>query len=970
MVWMLLGTGNSFAKGGPGLFQFYKGQVGRLPIEEMKVRTDIMGSWAITRFDIQFGKPKPTAGSAKGEFLFGLRPGDEILSAQLVELIERELGDSTWTEKRTVRGRRAPAAPKALPNPNEIDFHTGWLVPSGQEILRMGVITIPEDGLRIRLAIKHPLEFISGDLKCTIPLYFRQNVSNFKLDICIHDAGYLPLVQSGSDLKLRFRKYKGDYQAKAIAKDYHPNTPVSLLVPADYQDIQVWYGKSDSTTNFMVHLATDMEGERRGKPERLALWWDEVGRAALNDRENEIELLSRYFRSLRNAEVEVVKMGYSGGEWQSFTVVNGDWSAVEEFIRSDAFNVPQTPIDWAKVSSGCEEALYFSHQPYDRLLDQLEDFQKSYCPLIFLLNSAPQANPDGLRILGNNARFKAIDLYDLEARNARQLLTQATYQVKEIKISQKRIPNLYLRAGQPFPGTLNFLGKLKGRSGLVDIKMGTPDRKGERYKVRLRPYTQTRTKASLVDLIARGPSQRMVFPRTLDEYVHADLVTSQSLNLWVRPLRLLKERKDEALQQAKTDQRMIGLDRVQDTWADVLDWYGDQYDPNQILGDPTFRNIKPFPVPPGPALALEIYPSPQLFIGPDTLYGPELPTDVYLQAKTVRWLSASHLKAKFGVMAAGGVWYVSDMPNDNRADSLLLLPEWQADPPYLKGLNRLSDGELTYRFFSWQSEYANNPSFYLDFADQMILRGMRDAATNVLHFLPELGITEPEVLRAVGHRLNAWDQLPAAIRVFSEVARAHPQDPIAHRDLAMAHWAAGHTQQAIVSCGDALKCDYRLFESRYPGVISILAKELNRARMSDTMETKGAFPYIASPISLDLRVTIEWTRSDTDVDLWVTDPDGVVCNYDRPVTSDGGTLSGDVTNGFGPEEYVIKEAKDGVYTIEVEYEDDPERFISGPNFVKVTVTTNYGRDSEETTLIPLLLEQKSAKVMVARIRIG
>jgi len=958
------------AKGGPGLFQFYKGQVGRLPMKDMKVRTDIFGGWAITRFDIRFGKPKGDDGPAKGEFLYGLRPGDELLSAQLVELVQRELGDSTWLEKRTVRGRRAAAAPKALPNTNNIDFHTGWLVPSGQEILRMGTISIPEDGLRIRLAIKHPLEFVSGDLKCIIPLFFQQAVAQFKLDICIHNATYVPLSKTNSDLKVRFKRYKRDYVAKVSAKDYRPNTSINIFVPANYESPRVWYGKVDTTTNVLVHLATEAEGERRGKPERLALWWDEVGRALLRDREQEIELLSRYFRSLRNAEVEAVKMGYGGGAWKSFTVVNGDWSELEAFLRADPINQPRSKIDWAAVSSGCEEALYFSHQPYDKVLTQLDDFKQSYCPLIFLLNSSPQADSDGLRVLGNNARFKAIDLYGVTPRIARQLLTQATYQVKEIKASQKRFANLYLKERHPFPGTLNFLAKVKGRGAMLDIRMGTPDRKGERYKIRLRPYFQNKTKMSLVDLIARGTSRRMVFPRTLDEFVQADLKTPSSLDLWAGSLKLLKERRDEALQQATTDQRLIGLDRVQDTWADVLEWYADQYDPNKILGEPLFRDIKPIPGPPRPALVLEIYHPPQLFVGPDTLYGTELPIDVYLQAKTVRWLSASHLQAKFGVLAEGGVWYVSNQTNDERADSLLILPEWTPTPQYLKGLDRLSDGEVISRFFSWQKAYGNNPSFYLDFADQMILRGMVEAATSILHFLPELGVTEPEVLRAIGHRLNAWDQLPAAIRVFQEVARAHPQDPLAHRDLAMAYWAAGQTQATIISCIDALKCDYRLYESRYPGVVSIIVKELNRARMSDTLGTVTTLPDIAAPISLDLRVTVEWTRSDTDVDLWVTDPDGVVCNYDRPVTPDGGILSGDVTNGFGPEEFAIKEAKNGVYTIEVEYEDDPERFISGPNFVKVTVTTNYGRNSEETTLIPLRLEEKAAKVLVARIRIG
>ena len=57
----------------------------------------------------------------------------------------------------------------------------------------------------------------------------------------------------------------------------------------------------------------------------------------------------------------------------------------------------------------------------------------------------------------------------------------------------------------------------------------------------------------------------------------------------------------------------------------------------------------------------------------------------------------------------------------------------------------------------------------------------------------------------------------------------------------------------------------------------------------------------ASDAKADLRVTISWNTDATDVDLWVMEPDGTKCFYQHNHTKNGGELSQDQTQGYGPE---------------------------------------------------------------------
>lgn len=71
-----------------------------------------------------------------------------------------------------------------------------------------------------------------------------------------------------------------------------------------------------------------------------------------------------------------------------------------------------------------------------------------------------------------------------------------------------------------------------------------------------------------------------------------------------------------------------------------------------------------------------------------------------------------------------------------------------------------------------------------------------------------------------------------------------------------------------------------------------------------------------------------------------------------------------MTEGYGPEEFMIKNAPRGEYKVLVDYFADNIQKISGPTVLKVTLFTNYGKVNEErkTTIVRLDKEEDEIEV--------
>ena len=92
----------------------------------------------------------------------------------------------------------------------------------------------------------------------------------------------------------------------------------------------------------------------------------------------------------------------------------------------------------------------------------------------------------------------------------------------------------------------------------------------------------------------------------------------------------------------------------------------------------------------------------------------------------------------------------------------------------------------------------------------------------------------------------------------------------------------------------------------------------------------------------DLRITISWNTDATDVDLWVIEPDGEKVFYQNRKSKNGGELSEDQTQGYGPERYRIAKAQTGEYKVMVHNFNPNPNLLGGETHVQVVVTRDAG----------------------------
>jgi len=126
-------------------------------------------------------------------------------------------------------------------------------------------------------------------------------------------------------------------------------------------------------------------------------------------------------------------------------------------------------------------------------------------------------------------------------------------------------------------------------------------------------------------------------------------------------------------------------------------------------------------------------------------------------------------------------------------------------------------------------------------------------------------------------------------------------------------------------------------------------------------------PRLIKLLDVDIRIVMTWHADMTDIDLWVTEPSGEKAFYSHSQTAIGGSVSRDFTQGYGPEEYILRKAMRGTYKVEANYYGTTAVELSGPITLQLDVYTNYGRRDEMCKSVTLRLAEKKETLKVASI---
>ncbi len=304
-----------------------------------------------------------------------------------------------------------------------------------------------------------------------------------------------------------------------------------------------------------------------------------------------------------------------------------------------------------------------------------------------------------------------------------------------------------------------------------------------------------------------------------------------------------------------------------------------------------------------------------------------------------------------------------------RAPDAIQTVEWSPGRPWIAAIDAAGT--------NWADEVERQrrthgalPLFWFDLAEWHWRAGRAAEARRAVVSALDLATRDNQTLEIVAGRLLRYGELDRALALFTQLADREDERPQPIRWQAMvlmaraeAHRAAGRdaAARADLERAIALFADSVLTVRRegFRGYEALTLMDANLAvqRYRSLGGRDHALPpRLVAMLDTDIRIVVDWNTPRTDLDLWVAEANGERVGFSSPLSASGGKLSGDVTNGFGPEEYMIRVAPRGVYTIEIDTFASDRTNPNGPSSVQARIIRNFGRANQSEELVDVEMD--------------
>lgn len=301
---------------------------------------------------------------------------------------------------------------------------------------------------------------------------------------------------------------------------------------------------------------------------------------------------------------------------------------------------------------------------------------------------------------------------------------------------------------------------------------------------------------------------------------------------------------------------------------------------------------------------------------------------------------------------------------------------WSPDTPYLE---RIKAGDPKGKksvldiYYEEKEVYGSSPTFYMDVAQYFFDVNADATAIRIMSNVLESNPENVALERMVAYNLEQFKEFDAAIAVLEHVKKLNPWEASSARDLAkvwekkaLASGAATDYQKAIDYYVEAITGPWELEEELR--IVALMEFNHLLAKLkSESMHVPEWKAALLKDLDLDVRIVLSWNSRVADIDLWVKEPSGEFVSYKDPQSLAGGYLPFDITDGFGPEEYLTCYALKGEYEVFVDLYSNRSVELFGPITLTLDIYTNYGKENETLSTTTVRLKEKGERIPVGSI---
>ena len=804
--------------------------------------------------------------------------------------------------------------------------------------------------------------------------------------------------QAYFSLPLQSKNIFGHFSYKAISyrsgkpvvlRNYHfYKKPLDLSIQIKRpfaQQEPVSLNQIDGYRYFSKNLPLPLKYVHKKAPHTLTVCWDaSASRANLSDRKKELEFLLAYLRRIPNGRLELICFAHQVLEKKYFDIQKGKVPGLRSFLEELVYDGGSTLacLRFGKMKG--EEVLLFT--------DGLQTlgpfhFYAGKTAIYPIVNG--DKNDKGLILdIAHRTNGKVIDLRQLTQQQALQQLSRRylrflgfkeecsglAYYTTELDPTTQR---LMLSVRAP-----HACKKLTAQFGLdaknvlaqtvIDLSKNTRVSVGrsevKRWALAKLAHLETRPQENQQAILALGIKHRLVSSATsllvldaLEDYLEHQIVPPPSMQKAY--FKALAEQK----KQQNPDPQKSHLKQLRKDWKAYQRWYWkDPKKRKKQKIEPERHSEQNFSIaPPSPQEMEE--PTSNFSVNPSGANFNLNATATGANA-TFSW-SNSAAPSGIDLSSGYGTYHVT-VSNTNGSSvsaapqATIALAAWNPKASYLRKLRRVPFKDAYRLYLQLIPTYAAQPSFFIDVADFFSAKHDAKTAIRILTNLAEMELKDVALMRVVAQKLIEYKAEKLALVLLKEVLELRPEEPQSYRDYALALAEDGQYDLAV-SC--LWKLVQQPFDGRFSGIHLIALNEINHLLVKHPKEidARQIPSEFRVKLPVDIRVVLNWDADDTDVDLWVTEPNGEKCMYSYKHTTNGGRISNDFTQGYGPEEYVIRKAPRGTYTIQAHYYGNHRPTLSGKAILTVQFFQYYGTPFEVRRVVTRRLGKVDEEIDLA-----
>jgi len=931
-----------------------------MQLQDLSVDILVVGQTAVTTMEMTFYNPNSRV--MEGEFEFPLSDGQQVSRFALD--IDGKLREGVVVDKALGR--------KAFEDIVRRGVDPGLLEKTEGNNFRARVYPMPRRGTRrILIAFEQELSQKNGQDFYFLPIANAVKLKKFKIHTEVVSRFVKADIQNS--LQLDFTQSRNSYISEVEQTNYTLDKNIALLFPK-IDKPQLITATNGNESYLYGNMTLEKQSLREKEaPKSIGILWDNSLSNEKRDFAKEYALLDAYFKEIKNTKVTLTTFHIRAAKPVIFDVKEGNWQELREYLEKQVYD-GATDGNAMVFPKGADQYLLFSDGIFNFGAKEfdLPSLVKSLQAPVSVISSLQVANWDKLQYLAGATGGALINLTTQALPEALKALRYQSFKLLGYKVKSGNVTALYPQKGALVGENFTFAGQLSSEEATVVVSLGYPGKvivekeltftkdntpgTGEFALLRRiwaeKKIAQLQREGALakdIDAVGRQygivtEGNSLIVLETVADYVRYQITPPKELQREYERL-VNKEKQNKEKEKKEHLDYVVKLSETQSKWWNTS---------FPIAGTQPVKNTAERSSDESASVSrstLAIRGIGSISESSEAELAEVMVSGYSRSSRKERRQNKKAAKETAQVLNDEEESEAEDRSGELSNTSKIALNDYNPDTPYLKVMEYADPAKAVETYYKLKKEYGQTPSFYVDVADYFFKKGDAQQAILVVSNLAELSLEDALLLRVLAYKLSAYKAYPEAIAINRKVVAIREEEPQSYRDLGLALAQAGEYQQAIETLYKVVE---RPWDQRFREVQLIAMNEINNiVNTQKGLRTSFIDKRLLKKEPVDIRVVLTWDTDNSDMDLWVTDPEEERCYYGHRQTYLGGIISQDVTGGYGPEEFMLKKASKGNYKIEVNYYGNRSQKQLLPVSLRITFFTHYGTPQEkkqETTV--------------------